>query len=100
MIQIKSRNDLVGPVAVCDYCGEEITNASDAACVWQRGRERLVGTFYFVHYDCDDEFMRARGDKDKTWSTVELDVWLAYLTSNVGWNEGDAREKAASMTDI
>jgi hypothetical protein len=100
VIQIKQRGNLVGPVGVCDHCGEEIADAADASCVWQETlntKGKTLGTFYFVHYDCDDEFMRSRGEKGKTWSSVELDVWLAYLTNNVKWNGNEARRKAALL---
>src|SRR6266478_735981 len=97
MIQIKRRGNLVGPVAVCDHCGEEITDPANAGVVWQEtldARDKALGTFYFVHYDCDDEFMRSRGEKGKAWSSVELDQWLVYLTNNVKLNYKKARFKA------
>jgi hypothetical protein len=103
MIESKKRDQLVGPVAVCDHCGEEITDATQGSCVWQESLDserRIIGTFYFVHYDCDTDFERLRADKDKTWCSTELDVWLAYLNNNVKWNREKAREKAALMANL
>jgi hypothetical protein len=99
MIELVSIDGLTVPKIFCDSCGEEISNAKQAAVVFTnfiRDAQR-TGVAYvhknFVKGDCmakAEEVVRSKGEQSG-W--VELGEHLAYLVSNVGMTPNDIEKK-------
>jgi len=99
MIELVSIDGLTVPKIFCDSCGEEISNAKQAAVVFSnfKGNTQKVDVAYvhknFVKGNCmteAEESIRSKGEQPG-WS--ELSEHLAYLVSNVGMSPKDIEGK-------
>jgi hypothetical protein len=99
MIELVSMDGLTCPKLFCDSCGEEITDAKQAAVVFSNfmdNTHRTVATYVhkdFVKGDCmaqAEASIRAKGEQSG-WE--ELGEHLAYLISNVGMSLADIEKK-------
>jgi hypothetical protein len=97
--QIKIHKDYTaGMVAMCDVCGEIITDASKANVTWIRGDKFEPGAlfpFKVVHKGpCDERLERV----DDSWQ--ELDEAFVYLLNNTGSDIEKARERAVRLASL
>ena len=99
MIGLISVNGQTVPKIFCDSCGEEITNAKQAAVVFNNfmPENQKTGVLYvhkdFVKGDCmtkAEGAIRSKGEQSG-WS--ELGEHLAYLVNNVGMTPNDIEKK-------
>lgn len=99
MIELVSIDGLTCPKLFCDSCGEEITNAKQAAVVFRNfmNNTQRTGVAYvhkdFVKGNCMSQAeasIRANGEQSG-WG--ELGEHLAYLISNVGMSHADIEKK-------
>jgi hypothetical protein len=90
-----------GPVFLCDHCGERITEVKLANYVWD-DKGAVPGDVldvYFVHKgDCDRALeARLTGGRPERLASMELNVLLPYLASNLGVDWEEAQQHAGRM---
>lgn len=101
MIELVSISGHTIPKIFCDSCGEEISNAKEAAVVFSNfmGNNQRVSASYvhkdFVKGNCmkkAEQLIRAKGE-EPGWA--ELSSHMAYIVNNVGMTPKDIENKLA-----
>jgi hypothetical protein len=99
MVAVDGRD---GPVPFCDYCGEEITKATNGNYEWERNPAALdePATIYLSHKHCTRQLEQAKYSGTGLWSNMELQVFPIYLGNRMQLNWAHARELAGDMASI
>jgi hypothetical protein len=99
-LMIKAEGNLSKPVILCDYCGQEITEARQGNYQWRMSEsgKGVEGKIYFTHKSCCHAFETA--NPDPLWGAMELDCLPVYLSDNLKVNWNKAKEKATLMASI
>jgi hypothetical protein len=99
MLELVSIDGRTVPKIFCDSCGEEISNAKEAAVVFRNFmlNSQRTGLTY-VHKDfakgnCLTKAQEAILEKGEQPGWSELSEHLAYLVSNVGMSPNDIKTK-------
>jgi hypothetical protein len=99
MIELIVIDGLTTPKIFCDSCGEEISNAKQAAAVFVNflpdTKRTSVAYVHknFVKGDCLTKAEEAVRSKGKQPGWIELTECLSYLISNVGITSTDIDKK-------
>lgn len=79
--------EVVGPIMLCDICGERITDARQAQVHWlyDGDSNRIIHT-HFVHKAGCNQYI----NRNTHWE--RLDVWMNYLLTNLGLPKFEVKE--------
>jgi hypothetical protein len=98
VMRIKGRRSC--PVAVCDFCGQEIEDAKDGNCQWKMGEEEAGqgATLYFTHKKCCRAFEAT--NEAPLWGAQMLDHFLVFLANNTNLDWKKAEKGARVIASI
>ncbi len=94
---LKFEKDLSTPVACCELCGTEITDAELAMVYWRReDYQQELHAPLLVHKRC----MRGRPAREERYElSMELMTYLAFLLQNVGMT-GEKLARAFNLAGL
>ena len=97
---VREIRDRVIPIAVCDYCGEEIQFTGDREDGWltgnaewaveQKTRKRSSEVF-LAHKQCTRQLEKEYLGADELWETMELPHYLAQLLQSMNFSLADLK---------
>ncbi len=98
-IRIENTATGAGPVIICDYCGERITDARDGNYEWAdvTGAPGQRMAVYFLHKRCSAAHEAARGI---VLDSMELTVLLPYLAHNLDLDWDEASRHAETLSAL
>ena len=76
-IIMKQRRTRCGPVMICSFCGQQITDAATGHVFWDASAEAPVP--YFTHRGCAAAFELSHPEAD---CHQPLSAWLIYLANS------------------
>lgn len=101
-IRIVKVGELYCPMAVCDHCGQPVSDAHDGNALYL---EKRVGTgwavddrIFITHKKCNSTFERSHSEQFRIeLMTEELDVFIARLVQNLGITLDGAKRTKRKM---
>jgi hypothetical protein len=104
-IEIQLLNEISAPLCICDHCRERINDTLDGNALWLEQssdhKRSVVGPIRLTHKKCNRTFERANPPAaQQSWSSLGLEVFLAYLIDNTKFNHEQAKHKADTLASI
>jgi hypothetical protein len=98
-IRIENTTTGAGPVIICDYCGERITDARDGNYEWAdvTGAPGQRMAVYFLHKRCSAAHEALHGI---VLDSMELTVLLPYLAHNLHLDWDEATHHAETLSAL
>ena len=94
-IEIAPEENMDCPLIICDWCGEEITVATDGNYEWSLAGGRGV---YYTHKACCRAFEDATPHID--WGAQPLECLMVYLANRLHLKAKAAKETAALLASL
>ena len=93
-IVLRSKAMQTCPVAICDWCKEEITDAGKGIFIWKEYPEHGFIDTKLICDQCEDRHHRTCDDYPYS---MELSTFLAFLLSNTGLKGAELHAKVKRL---
>ena len=71
------------PIVVCDFCGGQITEATNGNARWIMSCERADRRLFFTHKQCNHAFEMTQKPRGGQWGWCPLEVLSVQLSNNL-----------------